>query len=122
MLKLNPVVMMQSFKCLMAAFAVFILAGLPVTAQTAPAGNNNIAKKDPLPYKILNSGRQLTFKASRNIRSVMIWTASGNRVLEQQEINQQNFSYTIPSSVNERIFFVMLVLDNGKVYTRKVGI
>lgn len=114
--------MMQSFKCLMAAFAVFILAGLPVTAQTAPAGNNNMVKKDPLPYKILNSGRQLTFKASRNIRSVMIWTASGNRVLEQQEINQQNFSYTIPSSVNERIFFVMLVLDNGKVYTRKVGI
>jgi hypothetical protein len=114
--------MMQSFKCLMAAFAVFILTGLPVTAQTEPAGNNNIVKKDPLPYKILNSGRQLTFKASHNIRSLMIWTSGGHRVLEQQDINATSFSYTIPSSVNERIFFVMLVLENGKVYTRKVGI
>ena len=116
--------MMQTFKCLMAAFAVFVITGLPVVAQSEPGANSNSisVKKDPLPYKVLNSGRQLTFKANRNIRSLMIWTASGNRVLEQQDINEANYSYTIPTSVNERIFFVMIVLDNGKVYTRKVGI
>ena len=115
---------MQSFKCLMAVFAVFLITGSAALSQSNGNGNKSSlsSPKDPLPYKILNSGRQLTFRANRNIRSLMIWTSTGNRVLEQQDINESSYSYTIPASVNERIFFVMIVLDNGKVYTRKVGI
>jgi hypothetical protein len=49
----------------------------------------------------------------------MLWTTGGHRVVEQREINSSSFAFTIP--VNEKIFFLMVGMDGGKIYTEKIG-
>src|ERR1700733_5731068 len=58
---------------------------------------------EPKPYKVLTSGKQVTIRSERTIKHVMLWTASGHRVLEQKEINSLQFTFKI--TVNENIFF-----------------
>ena len=50
----------------------------------------------------------------------MVWTAGGNRIVEEKNVkaNQYNFRITI----SEKIFFVMLRLSGGKTYSEKIGI
>ena len=50
----------------------------------------------------------------------MLWTTGGNRLVEQREINNSAFTFTIP--VSGKYFFLMLTLTNGKVYTEKIGL
>jgi hypothetical protein len=50
----------------------------------------------------------------------MVWTTSGHRVVEQREINAASFTFTIP--IHEKIYFLMVGLENGKIYTEKIGI
>jgi hypothetical protein len=76
--------------------------------------------KEPKPYKILTSGKQITIKSAKNIKSIMVWTASGHRIVEQQEINAS--SYTFNVNVNEKYFFVMIHLDGMKPFTEKIGV
>jgi hypothetical protein len=76
--------------------------------------------KDPKPYQLLTSGKQLTIKSTRGIRQVMLWTVNGNRVVEQRAVN--NNSYTINIPVNHKTFFLMVGLNDGKVYTEKIGV
>lgn len=78
------------------------------------------AKKENKPYKVLSSGKQISIKSNRNIQHVMLWTSSGHRVVEQREINAASFAFTIP--VNEKIFFLMVGLEGGKIYTEKIGL
>lgn len=89
------------------------------TSKAQPGGNQPI-KKEARPCKILTSGKEITIQSSRNIMHVMVWTASGHRVVEQREINAATFTFTIP--VNEKIYFLMVGLENGKVYTEKIGV
>lgn len=77
-------------------------------------------KKESRPYKILSSGKQISIKSNRTIQHVMLWTSSGHRVVEQREINAGSYTFTIP--VNEKIFFLMVGLQGGKIYTEKIGI
>ena len=77
-------------------------------------------KKEPKPYQVMTSGKQLTIKSAKGIKQVMLWTISGNRVVEQREIN--NNSYTINIPVIHKTFFLMIGLSNGKVYTEKIGL
>jgi hypothetical protein len=78
------------------------------------------AKKEVKPYQVLTSGRQLTIKSSWNIQHIMLWTTSGHRVVEQREINSPSYAFTIP--INEKIFFLMVGLEGGKIYTEKIGV
>ena len=86
-----------------------------ISSQAQPAD-----KKETLPYRVLTSGKQITIKSSKTILSVMLWTTSGHRVIEQREINAGSFSFTIP--INEKIFFLMVGLVGGKIYTEKIGV
>lgn len=72
------------------------------------------------PYKVLSSGKQLTIKSNSNIRNIMLWTTGGYRVVEQKEINANSFIFNIP--VNQKTFFLMIGLSNGKIYTEKIGL
>jgi hypothetical protein len=72
------------------------------------------------PYKILTSGKQISIKSTRDIKTVMVWTASGHRIVEQREINAASFSFNI--DVNEKYFFVMIQYDGMKPFTEKIGI
>lgn len=76
--------------------------------------------KDIKPYRILTSGKQITIRGTQDIKSVMVWTASGHRIIEQKEINANTFTFRI--GVNEKIFFVMLEMQGEKRYTEKIGI
>lgn len=102
---------MQSVYRLLAviAFSVSIFAA---TAQPL--------NKEPKPYKVLTSGRQLTIKSNKNIQHVMLWTTGGDRVVEQKDINNNSFTIDIP--INRKTFFLMVGLANGKIYTEKIGV
>lgn len=97
-----------------------ILFSLLVISSSAQANIINDPVKTPRPYKILTSGRQLTIKSTKNIKHVMLWTMNGNRVVEHKEINNQNCVIDIP--VNQKAFFMMIALNDGKTYTEKIGL
>jgi len=71
------------------------------------------------PYKILTSGKQITVKSTKIIKSIMVWTASGHRILEQKEVNAISFSFD--ANVREKVFFVMIQYEGSKPYTEKIG-
>ncbi len=85
-------------------------------AQPAPAP----APREVKPYKVVTSGKQITIKSSKDISHVMLWTTNGYRVVEQREINNSNYTFRVP--VDQKKFFLLIGLKDGKVYTEKVGI
>jgi hypothetical protein len=101
---------------------LLVIAALSVSYIVSPAQPvaGQISKKEILPYKVLTSGKEITLKSSRNIQHVMLWTSGGDRVVEQRDINATSFTFTI--TINEKIFFLMIGLENGKVYTEKIGV
>lgn len=99
--------------------AVVYLSVIVLISQAQPV-SNEMVKKEIKPYKLLTSGRQITIKSTRNIKHVMLWTTSGHRIVEQKEINNNSFVVNIP--VNQKTFFLMIGLSDGKIYTEKIGI
>lgn len=87
------------------------------TRVTPSFGNEKIEKK---PYKILTSGKQVTVKSTSQIKTIMVWTSSGHRIVEQKAINANTFSFNV--TVNEKVVFLMLRMENGKHFTEKLGI
>jgi hypothetical protein len=72
------------------------------------------------PYRILTSGKNITVKSTKDIRSLMVWTADGHRVIEQKGINAPNYNFKI--TINARVFFLMVQLADGKTYSEKFGL
>ncbi len=108
--------MLKAIRRLMAiaSFSLFVIA-----LQAQPVSNDPV-KKETKPYKVLTSGKQVTIKSSKEIKHVMLWTSGGNRLVEQKEINNNSFTFTIP--ISGSYFFLMVGLANGKIYTEKIGI
>lgn len=94
------------------SFAVFLSTVVPLGAQPL---------KETKPYKVITSGKQVTIKSSKNIRNIMVWTATGHRVLEQRDVNNTHYSFTV--NIREKVFYVMIQYDNLlKPYTERVGL
>jgi hypothetical protein len=72
------------------------------------------------PYQIYTNGRQITIRSTTNLKQLMVWSASGHRVVEQKDIDKDSYAFRL--DVNEKIFFLRIQLVNGKVYTQKIGI
>jgi hypothetical protein len=108
--------MMNAISRLLAVASLSLI----VTVSQAQPVNETFAKNEVKPYKILTSGKQITIKSTRDIKHVMLWTTSGYRVVEQKEINNNSYVLNIP--VNQKTFFLMIGLNNGKIYTEKIGI
>jgi hypothetical protein len=102
--------------------AALTLSTLIIEAEAQPALPTSAADsaKPAKPYRILTSGKQITIKSTKDIKSVMVWSSEGNRILEQKEVNNSSYNFRI--SVNEKIFFIRLQLADGKVYSEKIGI
>lgn len=98
--------------------AAFLLSTLFFASAAQPVISH--AKKEIKPYKILTVGRQITIKSNKEIKHLMLWTTSGNRVVEQRDINSNTFTITIP--INHRTFFLMVGLNDGKIYSEKIGV
>ena len=99
--------------------AVSILSvSLSVSKAQPPA--SQLVKKESRSYEVFTSGKQVIIKSKSNIQHIMLWTTSGHRVVEQRDMNAVSFIFTIP--VNDKIFFLMVGLEGGKIYTEKIGI
>jgi len=72
------------------------------------------------PYKILTNGKRITVQSKTNIKSMLVWTSGGHRIIEQNNLNNTSYSFDI--SIKEKIFFLMIELVNGKRYTEKIGV
>ena len=100
---------------------VFVMTLLSVFtyAQPVPAspGENSGTNK---PYKILTSGKQITVKSSKDIKSIMVWTATGHRIVEEKEVNATSYRFNI--NVSEKVFFVMIQFEGSKPFTEKIGV
>lgn len=79
------------------------------------------SKKSPKPYRILTTGKQVTVKSTKNIKNIMVWTASGHRIVEQKEVNAASYIFNVNAS-REKVFFVMVQYDGSKPYTEKIGV
>jgi|WetSurMetagenome_2_1015567.scaffolds.fasta_scaffold1156148_1 hypothetical protein len=72
------------------------------------------------PYRILTSGKRITIQSKQTIKSVMVWTSTGHRIVEQTNVNDDSYTFTVSS--NDRYYFLMLELQNGKRHTEKIGV
>ncbi|HLF47647.1 MAG TPA: hypothetical protein VI548_14555 [Chitinophagaceae bacterium] len=95
---------------------LFFHFSLLLNAQETLSGKTDIQK----PYKILTNGKQISIQSKQYIKSVLVWTASGHRIVEQKKINALSFSFTI--TVNEKIFFILVEMTDGNRYTSKLGV
>jgi hypothetical protein len=100
---------------------VLVVSCLSIFSHAQPAPVNEVETTGiNKPYKILTSGKQITVKSTKDIKSIMVWTASGYRILEEKEVNATSFSFII--NVSEKVFFVMIRFEGAKPYTEKIGI
>jgi hypothetical protein len=93
-----------------------------IATQAQTVRNTSYKSETPAkkPYKILTNGKQITVKGSSTIKTIMVWTSSGHRIVEQKAVNANNYTFRI--SVNEKIFFIMLRMENGAHFTEKIGV
>ena len=100
---------------------VFILCCVsllhPVSAQPFSAKTEN---KSAEPFRILTSGKKITIQSKQNIKTVMVWTSNGHRLIEEKEINSGTFSFNI--TIAEKIFYIRVDMEDGKMYTKKIGV
>lgn len=105
------------------AMAIIAITFLSILTQAQPSGIDNSVKeieKPNKPYRILTSGKQITIKSEKDIKSIIVWTADGNRILEHKDVKSN--SYTFRITVREKAFFIRIQLVDGKTYSEKIGI
>ena len=104
-------------------FVIFSLTCSSIVLPAQPVNTSTTVKeneKGNKPYRILTSGKLVTIKSSKTIKNLMVWSSGGNRILEEKNINASSYSFRI--TVNEKVFFVMVQLTNGKTYSEKIGV
>ena len=106
-------------RCFLGIYFLFILSGTGFTQNFSQRTIKENFNSSP-PYKVLTAGKKITIQTKLNISSIIAWTSSGNRIVEQKSINLTRYSFTVPG--NERIIFIMLELQDGKRYTQKIGL
>ena len=102
--------------------ALILLANIVVSSHAQSTAGPSFAneKIEKKPYKILTAGKQVTVKATSSIKTIMVWTSSGHRIVENKSVNANHFTFNL--TINEKIIFIMLRMENGKHFTEKVGI
>ena len=104
-------------------FALLLLAGLflspDLSLKAQPIAANGAASVRKPPYKVSTSGNQITVKCSKDIKTIMAWTATGSRILEKT-IHASLFSFRVPTS--HKMVFLRIELADGNTYSEKIGI
>src|SRR6187402_1939707 len=72
------------------------------------------------PFKVLTNGKQITIQSKQNLKSLMVWTASGHRFIEEKELTTNSYSFTVPSK--EKVFYMMIETAEGKRFTERMGV
>ena len=113
--------MMKPF--ILKAILVFALFNITcvIQAQSKRSSNSEVATvPSPKPFKVLTNGKQITIQSKQNLRSLMVWTASGHRIVEEKELTTNSYSFTIPAK--EKVFFIVIETAEGKRFTEKMGV
>jgi hypothetical protein len=111
----------QIIRNVMVAFICSCLVSFSFAQATSSKDPSiTLEKTEKKPFRILTDGKKITVQSNRNIKTVLVWTSTGHRIIEQQELNVPNYSFEAP--LKEKIFFLRIELDNGKMYTEKVGL
>ncbi len=71
------------------------------------------------PYKLITSGTNVTIRSTTAIKSILVWTAEGKRIVEEKEINATNYNFRL--TANARYFFIRIQMKDGKSFSEKIG-
>jgi len=106
---------------------LFISAIILCVATLATGQVNAIPDKKPAaetaaakPYKVLTSGKRITVQSKTEINKIFVWTSTGRRFVEENNVKAASYSFTV--TINEKFFYIMLELKDGKRYTEKIGV
>ena len=102
------------------AGAPFIISAQPDTPGKRSPVSSIETENTGKPYRILTTGKTVTIRSAKNIKSLMVWTSAGHRIIEEKNLNTGNYSFRI--TVNEKLFFLMVQLIDGKTYSEKIGV
>ena len=99
-----------------------LLSSFPAYTHAQPEKNDRIppVRETAKVFKVLTNGKRITIKANEDLKTLIVWTTSGHRIIEQKDINAP--SYTFQITVKEKIFYVLAETVSGKRGTEKVGI
>ena len=98
-------------------FATFVSAQANGIPDTSKPIIDRVASK---PYKVLTEGKRVTVQSKTEISKIMVWTASGHRFVEENNVKAPSYNFVV--SISEKLFYIMLELKDGKRYTEKVGV
>jgi hypothetical protein len=102
--------------------AIIAITCLSILTQAQPVSNSASVKetaKISKPYRIHTAGKQVIIKSTTNIKSIIVWTSGGHRIVEQKDVNAGSYNFRI--TVNEKILFARIELVDGKTYSEKIG-
>ena len=102
----------------MLAFALFSSTYV-INAQGNPVRDTEISSAAK-PFKVLTNGKQITIQSKQNLKSLMVWTSSGHRIVEEKGLKSNSYSFTVPAK--EKVIFMMIETAEGKRYTEKMGV
>jgi hypothetical protein len=105
------------------AILVFTLVGIThfIHGQKTPSGDAIVSVSSAAkPYKVLTNGKQITIQSKQTLKSLMVWTSGGHRIVEEKELKTVSYSFTVPSS--DKVFFIMIETAEGKRFTEKMGV
>lgn len=103
--------------------AILVFTLFSITCIISGQGNavrNNELTEPVKPFKVLTNGKQITIQSKQNLKSIMVWTSGGHRIVEEKEVNNLNYTFTVPSK--EKFVFMMAEMANGKRFTEKIGV
>ena len=113
--------MMKPF--ILKAILVFALSGATciISAQGSTFKESGISSSPTAkPYKVLTNGKQITIQPKQNLKSLLVWSSSGHRIVEEKELKTTSYSFTVPSK--EKICFMVIETLEGKKFTEKIGV
>jgi hypothetical protein len=105
--------------------AIFVFALFSVThfinGQPTETPIRESAVKPPVkPFKVLTNGKQITVQSKQNLKSLIVWTASGHRIVEEKDLQTTSYSFSVPAK--EKVVYLMVVTAEGKKFTEKMGV
>ena len=105
------------------AMFVFALSSVTHFVNGQPTDTpvrETIGKPPVKPFKVLTNGKQITVQSKQHLKSLIVWTASGHRIVEEKDLQTTNYSFTVPAK--EKVFYLMVETAEGKRFTQKMGV
>lgn len=109
---------MKKHLLLLFSLSLTLAVSVHLPAQENPAAKT--VSTDSKPFRILTSGKKITIQSKQNLKTVIVWTSNGHRLVEQKDINSNSYSFNI--TIPDKIFFVRVDMEDGKMYTQKLGV